>query len=109
MPMNWIHRRLCRSDTWFAKVEDTVIPWALRGVELGADVLEIGPGFGATTRVLARSVAHLTAVEVDPASAARLETTVPGVRVVTGDATALEFADDSFDAVVCFTMLHHVP
>ncbi|GAA0224306.1 class I SAM-dependent methyltransferase [Cryptosporangium japonicum] len=107
--MNWIHRRLCSSDTWFAKVEDTLIPWALNGVELGADVLEIGPGFGATTRVLARSVPHLTAVEVDPASAARLGAGIPGVRVVTGDATALDFADDSFDAVVCFTMLHHVP
>ncbi|EXG81705.1 class I SAM-dependent methyltransferase [Cryptosporangium arvum] len=109
MPMNWFHRRLCSSDTWFAKVEETLLPWALKGVDLGADVLEIGPGFGATTRVLARSVPRLTAVEVDPASAARLRTAVPGVRVVTADATALDFPDDSFDAVVCFTMLHHVP
>ena len=26
-----------------------------------------------------------------------------------GDATAMPFADASFDAAVCFTMLHHVP
>lgn len=31
------------------------------------------------------------------------------VEVVVGDATALQFPDESFDSVGTFTMLHHVP
>jgi ubiquinone/menaquinone biosynthesis C-methylase UbiE len=31
------------------------------------------------------------------------------VEVVTGDATAMPFADEQFSAGVSFTMLHHVP
>jgi ubiquinone/menaquinone biosynthesis C-methylase UbiE len=31
------------------------------------------------------------------------------VTVVQGDATAMPFADARFSAVVCFTMLHHLP
>jgi SAM-dependent methyltransferase len=32
-----------------------------------------------------------------------------GAKLVEGDATAIPFADERFAAVVCFTMLHHVP
>ncbi|MFB9319976.1 class I SAM-dependent methyltransferase [Cryptosporangium minutisporangium] len=108
--MNWIHRKLCSSDRWAATVEGTLLPWALSGVELGDEVLEIGPGFGATTTVLARDVPRLTAVEIDPASAESLRRTLADrATIVNGDATDLPFPDESFDAVVCFTMLHHVP
>ena len=37
--------------------------------DLGDDVLEIGPGFGATTKVLLDAVPKLTVLEIDPASA----------------------------------------
>ncbi|MGO1052533.1 hypothetical protein [Crossiella sp. CA198] len=43
-----------------------IIPWALDGVDLGADVLEIDPGYGATTVALATRTPRLTAVEIDP-------------------------------------------
>jgi SAM-dependent methyltransferase len=73
-------------------------------------VLEIGPGFGATTQVLAGRAADLTAVEVDPRLAERLRERLPAtVTVLTGDGADLPFPDARFDAVVCFTMLHHVP
>jgi hypothetical protein len=38
---------------------------ALGDINLGDDVLEVGPGYGATTDVLAMSVPKLTAVEID--------------------------------------------
>jgi hypothetical protein len=42
--MNRIHIRLCSSDKWAKEVRERLLPWALRKVELGPDVLEIGPG-----------------------------------------------------------------
>ncbi len=41
--MNWFHRQVCRSGRWRRRVRG-LLPWALQGVELGDDVLEIGPG-----------------------------------------------------------------
>lgn len=63
--MNAYHRHLCASPDWARCVESKVLPWGLDGLELGDDVLEIGPGFGVTTRLLARQVPRLTALEVD--------------------------------------------
>ena len=108
--MNALHRKVCSSRRWGRAVRESIIPWTLDGVDLGADVLEIGPGFAATTRVLARRPGRLTALEIDPASALRLTDEFGDrVRVVEGDATAMPFPDDSYSGVVCFTMLHHVP
>jgi SAM-dependent methyltransferase len=108
--MNYAHAAICSSGWWQRTVERELLPWGLDGVELGDEVLEIGPGFGATTRVIARSVPSLTIIELDAGYCRRLRNRLPAeVRVVEGDATAMPFADSTFSAVVCFTMLHHVP
>lgn len=108
--MNALHRRLCRSDRWAARMHGEVLPWALEGVDLAGDVLEIGPGYGVTTRWLAERAGALTAAEVDPRLAKDLGRAMgERVDVRTADGTRLPFADASFDAVVCFTVLHHVP
>jgi SAM-dependent methyltransferase len=108
--MNLLHNRLCKSARWYETVEHRLLPWALRDVALDGRLLEIGPGFGATTRVLARGAGAMTAVEVNPKLAERLRRHVPGsVTVLQGDGAAMPLPDASFDAVVCFTMLHHVP
>lgn len=108
--MNLLHRRICRSGAWAARMHAEVLPWACRRVPLDGDVLEIGPGYGVTTRWLLERGGRLTAVEVDPGLAAGLRADLGDrVDVRTGDGADLEFPDGSFDAVVCFTMLHHVP
>jgi SAM-dependent methyltransferase len=107
--MNAYHRRYCASAKWSSLVEETILPWALEDVALGTDVLEVGPGFGATTRVLARTAPRLTALELNKDLAARLRMRVEGVDVVDGDGTAMPFEDSRFTSVVCFTMLHHIP
>jgi SAM-dependent methyltransferase len=92
-------------------VRDWIIPSAVRDIDLGDDVIEIGPGYGATTEVFADLVPHLTSVEIDPDLAARLESQYVGthVDVVRGDATQLPFPNGFFSGAVCFSMLHHVP
>ena len=108
--MNRAHAIICSSGWWARTVERELLPWGLAGVELGDDVLEIGPGFGATTRVLAQREAGLTVLELEPRYCERLRAQLPGrVQVVQGDATKMPFADGRFSAVVAFTMLHHLP
>ncbi|MQA98276.1 MAG: methyltransferase domain-containing protein [Streptosporangiales bacterium] len=110
MPMNRMHQRLCSSAEWAQGVKDQLLPWALNGVDLGDDVLEIGPGYGATTRVLIDRAPRLTAIELDPALARDLDTELrERATIVTGSGAELPFPDASFSAVVCFTMLHHIP
>jgi SAM-dependent methyltransferase len=110
MPMNVIHRKICRSDRWATMMRTQLLPWAVGNIALDGDVLEIGPGYGITTRWLADHGGRLTAIEVDPTLAADLRTQFEGeVDIREGDGAALPFPDASFDTVVCFTMLHHVP
>ncbi|MEV4598462.1 class I SAM-dependent methyltransferase [Amycolatopsis sp. NPDC049253] len=109
MPMNLIHRRLCSSDKWASMVAQVLPPW-LAQFDLGDDVLEIGPGFGATTRVLLDAVPRLTVLEIDPASAGLLRSEFGSrATVVEGSGADMPFDAGCFSAVVCFTMLHHVP
>ena len=77
---------------------------------LGDEVLEFGPGFGATTRVLARRCDKLTVLELDDGYCRRLRAQLgEKVTVTQGDATRMPFEDQRFSTVAYFTMLHHVP
>src|SRR5580704_3229261 len=108
--MNSGYLEFCASPQWRQIVEEMILPEALRGVDLGADVIEIGPGPGYTTDVLRTRTQRLTAVEVDPDLATALSERMAdsNVVVVCGDATALEFEDSSFTGAASFHMLHHV-
>jgi SAM-dependent methyltransferase len=109
--MNQEHLALCSSAEWAEAVQRWIIPWVLEGVDLGDDVLEVGPGPGLTTDVLRTMVTRLTAVEVHAdlaeALAARLADT--NVEVVRADATRTPLPAGRFSGAVCLTMLHHVP
>jgi SAM-dependent methyltransferase len=109
--MNDKHLALCSSAEWAETVERWIMPWVLDGLELGDDVLEIGPGPGRTTEVLRERVPHLTAVELDPALADDLAGRMSGlnVEVVRADACATGLPGARFSGAVCCTMLHHVP
>jgi hypothetical protein len=41
--MNRIHLWYCGSDRWSRRVEQQLIPWALKGLDLGPAALELGP------------------------------------------------------------------
>ena len=110
--MNEGHRQVCGGDEWREVVREQIIPWALTGVDLGEDVIEVGPGYGATTDVFGELFPRLTSVEIDPALASGLVERFAGsgnVEIVEGDGTALAFPDERFSGATSFSMLHHVP
>ncbi len=109
--MNRNHAKLCPSPEWAAHIQNDVLPFLTRDVDLGSEMIEIGPGPGAATGWLSGKVKKLTAVEVEQAAAAELAERYQGsnVTVVAGSGAALDFADETFDSAGCFTMLHHVP
>lgn len=111
--MNRIHHWFCRTEHWKKRLQNELMPSALCGVELGDNVLEVGPGPGLSTDVLVERCPQLTSIEIDEklALSLRSRTREHGshLRVIRGDGTALPFCDGSFSAAVCFTMLHHIP
>ena len=109
--MNRLHRWFCRSGSWKRKLEDEILPWSLSGVDLGDEVLEVGPGPGLTTDWLQHRCRSITCIEVDPdlAHSLSLRTLNTNITVQCGDATVMPFSESTFSSVVSFTMLHHIP
>ena len=90
----------------------------LLGIDAGDRVLDVGCGSGAVTREIARRVGRSgLAVGLDPSPAllavarelAHAEGLGDRLEFREGSALRLPFADGSFDAVVCVTVLSHVP
>ena len=78
---------------------DRAGPW-LRG-----RVLDAGAGIGTHTGRLRERADEVVALEPEPELASMLRRQVPGVKVVEGDANAVE---GPFDAIVCFNVLEHI-
>lgn len=110
VPMNRVHHWICRSGWWKKFLSLDLIPWALDGAAWKGRVLEIGPGPGLTTELLAPQAGSLVCLEVDKRLAASLGARNRGgnVRVLCGDATEMALEGGTFDSVLAFTMLHHV-
>ena len=62
------------------------------GAPEGAPVVEIGPGEGALTAVLAGLYPDLVALEIDPEAVAHLQTALPGLDVRPGDVLDLDWS-----------------
>jgi SAM-dependent methyltransferase len=108
--MNRFHRWYCRSSHWKVKLEDEILPWSLNALDLGGEVLEVGPGPGLTTEWLRHRYKSVTCIEVDQQLASSLGQRMRNTNIIVdcGDATAMPYRDHTFSGAVSFTMLHHV-
>ncbi|HUZ81067.1 MAG TPA: glycosyltransferase [Gaiellaceae bacterium] len=101
------------AEAWFAQPEgappfSALIPFdELRG----KDVLEIGCGTGVHTRLLAAAGGNVSAVDLTPTAVElttqRLALAGLFADVLEADAESLPFADDSFDFVWSWGVIHH--
>ena len=78
----------------------------IRGLHLPANsrVLDVACGIGTTALLMAREFGlNVVGLDVSAANVAKAESLLGGgtAKFVTGDAAAVPFPDDSFDAVVC--------
>ncbi len=109
--VNEHHAKLCSSPEWAEHLQTDVLTPLARDVDLGAEMVEVGPGPGAATDWLRHRVERLVVVEFDEVAAEKLVVRFAGTNVeaVHGEATAMTFVDGSFDSAGSFTMLHHAP
>ncbi|HET7387575.1 MAG TPA: class I SAM-dependent methyltransferase [Nocardioidaceae bacterium] len=109
--MNRFHRWYCGSSRWGRHLQQDVLPQLMDGVDLGTDVLEVGPGRGRSTEWLRTTYPAMTLLELDPALADALDERFRDepLTVRRGSATAMPFEDGTFTGIVAATMLHHVP
>ncbi len=109
--MNENHAKLCPSPDWATFLHAEVMPAVAGERDLGDELIEVGPGPGASTDWLRHRVRRLVAVELERSAADALTDRFAGtnVEVINQDATALSFPASSFDSAASFTMLHHVP
>ncbi|SRR5579875_1407993 len=75
----------------------------------GADVLELGCGAGGpTTQTLAKHF-NLTGVDISAESVRLARLAIPGATLIQADMGSLDFPAASFDAVVAFYSIIHLP
>jgi len=76
----------------------------------GGSVLDLGCGCGVpVARDLAAGGLAVTGVDISEVQIRRARELAPGAEFVRGDVTSVEFGLDSFDAVVSFFALIHLP
>ena len=117
----WTDERMARmlrariETFWNADyMERIVLP--LLDIPPQAHALDVGSGYGVLGLLLAqrRPDLQVTGVDREPTAVADAAQTAArmgllNVRFQVGDATALPFGDRAFDAVLCQTLLSHVP
>ena len=104
-----------RVRAWSQRALETPVMIGPRGARRGKRVLEVGCGRGVGVEILLKRLdaAEVVAFDFDPrmVALARERTARFGdrARVFVGDAEHSELPDASFEAVVEFGILHHVP
>lgn len=78
-------------------------------IDEGASVLDLGCGCGAPAAQLLARRFRVTGADISPVQIERAKRLVPNVSFICGDMCELSFPSRTFDAVVCFYAMIHVP
>lgn len=94
---------------WMLGVQERLTLELLSDLPKGATVLDVGGGHGQLAYPMVREGFAVTVLGSDESCKHRIESLVEEgkARFLVGSVVALPFADDSFDAVVCFRLLTH--
>ena len=76
---------------------------------LDGDILELCIGGGAFARKIPAGYRSYTGIDLSQSLLGALKSRMPHVNAVHGDAQELQFPDASYDAVLVFSGLHHLP
>ena len=107
-------RWFCTTAPYQLLARRVLLPWALQDLDPAGEALEIGAGSGAMAAQLLARYPGLTLTVTDydarmVTRAGKIVAAFPGRAAVQQvDAARLPFADDRFDVVLSFAMLHHV-
>lgn len=100
-------------DVWGSRFQEVARHiWALVSPAAGAIVLDVGTGTGIVPRTLGARVSQLAGVIGCDRSAGMLRlarATMPTLRVLAAEATALPFGRSTFDVVAASFVLSHLP
>jgi ubiquinone/menaquinone biosynthesis C-methylase UbiE len=92
---------------WMAEASKREVVAMLPRLE--GDVLELCIGSGMLTEHVPKTYRSYTGLDLSNTLLETLRRKMPGITLVQGNAEDLSFPDESFDAVVVFAGLHHLP
>lgn len=90
---------------WYVIRKEYLISWA-SGLPTGAHILDLGSATGGNTILLRDLGFIVTSLEFSKVGV-DIQVT-KGINVIQGDARALPFADNTFDAIICLDVLEHI-
>jgi ubiquinone/menaquinone biosynthesis C-methylase UbiE len=92
---------------WMAEVSKRDVVQALP--LLRGDILELCIGSGMLTEHVPRTYSAYVGLDLSQSLLSTLRRKIPHLRLVNGNAEEVCFANDTFDAVLIFAGLHHLP
>ncbi len=87
----------------------TFLAWLELRLNPGAAILDLGCGCGIPVAQVLSRQHHVTGVDISPVQIERARQLAPAARFLCADMAALEFASATFDAIVAFYSIIHVP
>ncbi|MFF5215151.1 class I SAM-dependent methyltransferase [Micromonospora sp. NPDC000442] len=93
-------------DRYRPRYPPAALCWALAGIDVPAQLVDLGAGTGILARGLLTLGHRVTAVEPDPGMRAQLTSVSTGVRALAGGAEAMSLPDGYADAVLTGQAYH---